>query len=109
MKSLNHCENCGLCCRLLDIELCEHDIIREPRLIPHVRLISGGTQGDWYERLEREYRMLAGACVFLDGSCRCSIYPTRPNVCVGFEVGGEQCNRLRSEAGLTPIKTEAAR
>lgn len=105
----NHCDNCGLCCMSLVIEIGEHDVIREPRLIPHVKLLDGGGEYVFEDPLDREYILLPTICPFLDQDCKCSIYPTRPNVCVGFMVGGEQCNQLRLNAGLPAINMEAAR
>jgi len=45
-------------------------------------------------------------CPFLaDG--KCGIYPTRPNVCVAFEPGEEQCDMAREMAGLPPYREAA--
>jgi Fe-S-cluster containining protein len=44
------------------------------------------------------------ACVALEGevggSCGCSIYPDRPDVCRHFEVGEALCLEAREQAGL---------
>ena len=91
------CELCGHCCRDLIIEITEHDVLREPRLLAHAVLLDGDGEGGrieyngWDERLDRVYR-LPSPCPFLVDN-KCGIYPTRPNVCVGFEPGGEQCAR----------------
>ena len=42
-------------------------------------------------------------CPFLGGDNRCTIYPTRPNVCVAMQAGDEQCQAARAEMGLPPL------
>ena len=57
--------------------------------------------------LEQEGRciVIAGGspCPFHDEELQCSIYPTRPNVCVAMEAGSEQCELAREQAGLPPL------
>jgi len=99
---VNPCADCGLCCRELIIEIQHLDVVREPRLLE----VAPPFQWDGEDIWERQYRLACGSshpCLLLTADNRCSIYPTRPNACVGFEVGGEHCNELREEAGLTPI------
>lgn len=43
-------------------------------------------------------------CTFLDGDNRCSIYPTRPNVCVGMLPGDRQCQDVRNAEGLPRLE-----
>jgi len=80
------CIRCGRCCREAIIEVCELDLIREPRLKPHI---------DPFKHRSGEY-MLKTPCPFLEGD-KCSIYPTRPSVCVGFEPGSQPiCSLYRT-------------
>ena len=44
------------------------------------------------------------ACCFLDDEARCTIYPTRPQVCREFAAGSEDCQRVRSLRGLAPLE-----
>ena len=58
--------------------------------------------------LEQEGKCLLVAgpgspCKMLDEENRCSIYPTRPNVCVALQAGDEQCQASRKAAGLQPL------
>lgn len=103
---INPCENCGLCCRKLIIEIQHIDVVREPSLLPIVTLLDGNGAISFESEWEREYMLACGEtvpCQMLDADSRCKIYPTRPNTCVGFEAGGEQCNELREQAGMPPI------
>jgi Fe-S-cluster containining protein len=110
------CDSCGLCCRHLIIEIEELDLLREPRLIPVVdpiRIPLGMVLvEDDDEPCEEQIHgygtggMLACGetrpCQMLDGN-RCTIYPTRPSVCVAFRAGSEKCQELRAGAGLAPL------
>ncbi len=99
------CDSCGLCCRKLIVEAETLDVLREPRIAAECKLLDGkGTipliDAAW---------MLAPqdsdnhACTFLCEN-RCSIYPTRPNVCVSFEAGSAKCQQLRKDDGRKPLK-----
>jgi len=91
------CLQCGRCCKHLIVEAYWHDAVREPLLLrPDVNV-----DKLTLEKLEAdESRCIVLAacrpCKFLGKDNRCTIYPTRPNVCVGFKPGGEQCERLRA-------------
>jgi Fe-S-cluster containining protein len=39
-------------------------------------------------------------CPMLGPDNLCTIYQTRPNVCVGFKPGGQQCRELRASNQL---------
>ena len=103
------CDQCGACCKgHLLVEAYEIDVLREPRLIDGGdRHYAGRTIDDVLHELSDEYKciLLAGArpCVFLCSDNRCSIYPTRPNVCVAMQAGDEQCQRAREAEGLPPL------
>lgn len=116
------CDGCGACCRQLIIEVTEVDLIREPRLIPHVEPFScppgfvlEDEEGNEAEEQVPGYGgggMLACGegrpCGLLgeagpDGRRGCTIYPTRPGVCVAMPAGGERCQRARGMAGLPPL------
>jgi len=46
-------------------------------------------------------------CRFLSPDGRCTIYPTRPNVCVGMEAGDEQCQEARNRLGLPMLASRS--
>lgn len=75
------CQQCGECCRKTMIDIQELDILREPKLAAAVL----GEIRDDPGRL-----IFETPCRFLDGN-RCSIYPTRPNICVAHVPGTNQC------------------
>lgn len=103
----NPCKNCGLCCEHLIIEIDHVDVVREPSLLPVVQLLDGGGRIEYETEFEKVYGLACGSskpCPMLGKSKRCSIYPTRPNVCVAFEAGSDQCNDLREMKGLEPVK-----
>jgi Fe-S-cluster containining protein len=103
------CDCCGACCQgHLIVEAYDIDLIREPQLAS-----ADLSRTDWSAArvmadLQQDGRCLviAGgrACPFLDRHCLCSIYPTRPNVCVAMEAGDEECQMARSQAGLAPLE-----
>lgn len=98
------CQRCGLCCRKLIIEIGCHDIVREPRLAVVSRLFRDAGDGpcgfddDEGETVHDQpcHMLTCGkTCPMLGVDNLCAIYPTRPNVCVGFKPGGKQCLELR--------------
>ena len=105
------CDLCGACCRgSLIVEAETIDVMREPRLVeadPHYR---GKRLSVVLQLLEEERRCLvigagsARSCPFLGMDNCCSIYPTRPNCCVGLQAGDEQCQDARRAAGLAPLE-----
>lgn len=101
---IDHCKDCGLCCKTMIIEIDHIDVVREPKLLPIVTLLDGGGRIKYDSDWEKQYNLACGGCPMLSGDNRCTIYPTRPNCCVAFEVGGERCQELREEHGLPPIE-----
>lgn len=105
MSNRYECDCCGACCRgTLIVEAYYLDALREPRIIDAD--VTGRKVA--LDDLDDECRcvlLAAGLpCRFLDDGGRCTIYPTRPNTCVGFEAGDEQCQEARSQLGLPPLK-----
>ncbi len=101
------CDHCGACCRQFLVEADELDVLREPRLAQADPRYAQLTIDETLVQLQDEFRVVLVAspirpCVFLDDS-RCSIYPTRPNVCVGLQAGDEQCQEARLKEGLAPL------
>ena len=109
------CRRCGLCCRKLIVEIGCHDIVREPRLAAVARpfrdtrgpcgFISGGdADGQTIHDGPCHSLTIGKQCPMLNDDNLCTIYPTRPNTCVGFPAGGMQCRELRRRrwAGQSP-------
>lgn len=78
---INKCKQCGRCCRELELEVVEIDLIREPRLRPVAMPINLDIQ-DKNNPYDRTY-LLPTPCVFQRNN-ECMIYLTRPNLCVMF-------------------------
>ncbi len=80
------CKRCGACCRNSIIEIHHLDVVREPRLLEIATLMDADIpfESEW----EKEYS-LPSPCVFLVDN-KCTIYPTRPNVCVAFDPDGNE-------------------
>jgi len=103
------CDKCGACCKgSLIVQAEELDVLREPRLIdadPHHR---GKSVEQMVHEIATEWKavMLAcgSPCSFLGSDNRCTIYPTRPNDCVGMQAGDEQCQQARAAEGLPPLE-----
>lgn len=104
------CLRCGACCRFYIVECDWFDAVREPRLIAEQGLTPKARElGLRYDGpltladLESGERciMLAGIepCRFQGADNRCTIYPTRPNSCVGFLPGSDQCREARKACG----------
>jgi Fe-S-cluster containining protein len=111
------CDGCGACCRHMIIEIEDVDVVREPRLKEVAKpfatepgMIHVDHNGDEYVPIEPGWEagaMLACGssmpCGMLAADNRCSIYPTRPNCCVAFRAGSEQCQDCRTMAKLPPL------
>ena len=99
------CDCCGACCRgTLIVEAYYLDALRDPAILDaDVR----GRRPTMAELSADDGRCIVLAanqpCRFLAPDGRCTIYPTRPNACVGMEAGDEQCQEARSRAGLPPL------
>ena len=100
------CDECGACCKgHLIVEVEDLDIIREPRLIEADR----HHQGKTVEKMLDDYGKgmaviiaITKPCLFLAEN-KCSIYPTRPNCCVGLQAGDDQCQEARTAEGLPSL------
>jgi len=95
------CKQCGACCSELIIEIEHVDVVREPKLLDIAKHLACGVGDDGeYEypedKWDRQYRLgtATKSCEMLKNN-KCSIYPTRPNLCVSFEAGSEQCLAAR--------------
>lgn len=103
------CDKCGACCKgSLIVEADEIDVMREPRLIQADRHYAPLGVPKTLELLRTDFGRAViiscgHACPFLGEDNLCSIHPTRPNVCVAFEAGDEQCQASRAAEGLPPL------
>lgn len=104
------CDKCGACCNgSLIVEIEGIDLLREPRLIesdPHwqgqnIDIVLRELQGEFGKAV---IIACGRPCAFLNAENHCSIYPTRPNACVGMEAGDEQCQNARERAGLPRLE-----
>lgn len=100
------CDNCGLCCTQTFIKVNAVDVLREPKILGCRRIKVGErvTEQWMLNKLEEE-SVSHGPCTFHDGK-GCTIYGTRPNLCVAFQAGSEACQSLRAKAGLQPLQPE---
>ena len=100
---IDYCKDCGLCCKKTIVEIRHVDVVREPKLLPVIRELDALIDDD-DDQWTREYLLTQRKqCPMLCDNM-CTIYPTRPNTCVMFEVGGQHCNELRQDAGLPRIE-----
>ncbi|MCI0462475.1 MAG: YkgJ family cysteine cluster protein [Gemmataceae bacterium] len=111
------CDGCGACCRQLIIEIDWIDVLREPALrqaakpfkIPADMMLTDEdgkevVTGDPFAPGALLACGATHACKLLGADNLCTIYPTRPNVCVGMMAGEEQCQQARAMAGLEPLQ-----
>lgn len=99
------CDKCGACCRHLILEAHIGDAMREPKLVQ----VCGLADGHGSIPLEQADTIILNrndniACAFLGDDNACTIYPTRPWMCVTMQAGNLQCQDARSSAGLEPLK-----
>jgi Fe-S-cluster containining protein len=96
------CDGCGLCCTQLIVEADPLDILREPAIAEKCPHLDGhGT----IPIEESAWSIACGEarlCPFHQDK-KCSIYPTRPNVCAEFQAGGAKCQELRTDHGLSAL------
>jgi Fe-S-cluster containining protein len=105
------CDKCGACCRTLLVEAYELDVLRESRLVAADPDYASLSIDQALATLQDEFHcvIIAGPgrpCAFLRDN-ECSIYPTRPNVCVAMQPGDEQCEEARRAEGLAPLMHSA--
>lgn len=102
------CDGCGACCKTFPIYVAETDARREPRIRDEGRKLPL-----WLATPDWTYQLFPlpfhETCCFLDGDNRCTIYPTRPELCRGFEAGSEQCQEARRRCGLTTLEPMLAK
>lgn len=111
------CQRCGGCCTFLIVEAGVLDALREPAIarvcrlpVPEANVCDVDEHDDpihvdpWQGRVAALAPRHSGKdllpCPFLvrDGEslASCVIYPTRPNGCVGFAPGGQQCREAQA-------------
>lgn len=103
------CDNCGACCNgKLIVEAFDIDLMREPKLIEAEIKRPQLTAEELKAELEQEGKCILVACgepcPFYDHELNCTIYPTRPNVCVAMQAGDEQCQHARKAMDLPPLE-----
>lgn len=104
MSESYECDRCGACCQSLIIEIDHIDVVREPKLLSVARLMDGNGKIQYESEWEKQYSLACGSrCPMLGDGNLCSIYPSRPNVCVAMEAGDEQCQMARGMMGLSPL------
>ena len=103
--AIYECDCCGACCQgTLIVEAYYVDALREPRILDADVTGRRQTMDDLSDD-DRCIILAANApCKFLGNDNRCTIYPTRPNVCVGMEAGDEQCQKARNQRELPPLQ-----
>jgi Fe-S-cluster containining protein len=102
------CDQCGACCKgTVIVEADYLDTRREPRSL-NADVQSNRVSQRELEEDEGKIVLLACGldkpCAFLDSGSRCAIYATRPNVCVAFEAGSQQCQEARDQLGIAPLR-----
>jgi Fe-S-cluster containining protein len=96
------CDGCGACCRTFPIFAADADANRERRIAAEGRSLPSHLATERW-RFQLFPLPFHDTCCFLDAGSRCTIYPTRPDVCREFAAGGEQCQAARSRIGLPPL------
>ncbi len=96
------CRGCGDCCRDIAIYADPDDAIAEPKI---------AALGQW-DATKKKWRLCPVhrqdgtwdlRCPFLE-AWGCSIYETRPNICLTFTPGNPECTEARTRHGKGPIE-----
>jgi len=97
------CDKCGACCESLIVEAYDYDACREPKLYQISNVDRQELRGG--EQCIVLYDINTRACPFLDSETKhCSIYATRPVVCVMVEAGDAKCQQARQTKGLPVLR-----
>jgi hypothetical protein len=93
---------CGAGCRILPIFASEMDARLEPRIAVESRALQSHLTTDrpTYQHFLLKFHE---TCCFLDAVSRCTIYPTRLDVCPDIPTGGDQCQAARTRLVLPPL------
>jgi Fe-S-cluster containining protein len=96
------CDGCGACCRTFSIFAADTDAKREQRIAAEGRALPSHLKTDhWtFQLFPLPFHE---TCCFLDTNFRCTIYPTRPDVCRAFSAGSDQCQEARARVGRPPL------
>ncbi|MGD9644290.1 MAG: YkgJ family cysteine cluster protein [Pirellulales bacterium] len=111
------CDQCGACCRALIVEIDELDFVREPKLLTTVTPFKTHPDEVFVDDDDQPVAPLipgyqaggmlacgsARPCPMIDEANRCTIYATRPTVCLAFRAGSEQCQMARRMIGLPEL------
>ncbi len=106
VEQMARCERCGACCRHSILEADVADAIREPALWDKGIVFNGRStiedEAEWCINLNGSHG--DNACVFLDGG-HCTIYATRPQMCVATFPGSPRCtsSRLNEQREAIPL------
>jgi Fe-S-cluster containining protein len=97
MATVTNCDNCGVCCEGQNLLPLSGNMLDGWPLPPRLK--------EPLERLlKQELKGSAcgdGTCVWFDPvSARCAHYEYRPSMCREFEVGGEDCLRMREHSSV---------
>ncbi|HWA98892.1 MAG TPA: YkgJ family cysteine cluster protein [Pirellulales bacterium] len=117
MTATYECDKCGACCRFPIIEIDYVDFLREPRLREHVKPFRMPPDVEYFDDddnlIDTSDPYVAGGllacgsghpCPLIGTDNSCTIYPTRPNCCVGFQAGSRLCQEARQAHGLLPLE-----
>ncbi len=89
--SCNDCEGCSSCCRDMEdtVKIDPYDayMLSKGLGVPFETLLEKKAELGVEDGMILPHLKTAGACVFLDGSGRCSIHAFRPGICRLFPLG----------------------
>lgn len=101
------CQRCGSCCRRIIIdEIYDYDLIREPKLRKYVEELRD--EPGRYIMIKSGLRPCPFLIVNVGGINHnlCSIYPTRPTICVAFEPGSNPACPLHEKELIKDVRNQ---
>jgi len=103
------CDKCGACCKGFLVEIKAVDILREPKLKNVAAAFMGGQDETWGISDRWILATPNSPCPMLGKNNECTIYSTRPDVCVAFRPGYSKCQDVRLQLGLPVLKATNAK
>lgn len=103
------CDGCGACCKHFTVWASVPDALREPRIAAKAADDLVVLTEECGAQREDGAVLISGIgeskpCDFLLADNSCDIYPTRPDVCVRFLPGCDQCQEAREACGLPLLR-----
>jgi Fe-S-cluster containining protein len=103
ITNCDNCDNCGVCCHgQAGLPITYYTVLEPDYPLPiALRQEIEDTLANWTANGDWQGPQDGDPCVWYDQQTkRCIHHEFRPDICRDFEVGGEDCLRIRQETGI---------